>query len=72
MFSNVYFRKGLDTCPQAAWIPFQAAIRKHLEIPDDEDIVSGMSLGYADPDAIENTLISDREDLDDVVHWKGF
>lgn len=64
--------KGLDTCPQAAWIPYQAAIRKHLGIPDDEDIVSGMSLGHADPDAIENTLVSEREEVDNVVKWKGF
>ena len=64
--------KGLDTCPQAAWIPFQEALLKHLEIPDDQALVSGMSLGYADPDAIENTLVSDREDIANVVHWRGF
>ena len=64
--------KGLDTCPQAAWIPFQDALLKHLEIPDDQVLVSGMSLGYADPDAIENTLVSEREDVANVVHWRGF
>lgn len=63
---------GLHTCPQAAWITYQAPIYKHLEIPDDQDIVSGMALGYADPDAIENTLVSDREDLEDVARFKGF
>lgn len=63
---------GLHTCPQAAWIPFQEPIYKHLEIPEDHEIVSGMSLGYADPDAIENTLVSDREPLDSISHFKGF
>lgn len=63
---------GLDTCPQAAWIPVQEPIFRHLGIPDDQDLVTGMSLGYADPDAIENTLVSEREDVDAVVTWSGF
>lgn len=63
---------GLDTCPQAAWIPFQEPIYKHLEIPDDQDLVTGMSLGYPDPDAIENTLVSEREELSNVAQFKGF
>ena len=63
---------GLHTCPQAAWIQFQAPIFKHLKIPDDQVLVSGMSLGYADPDAIENTLVSEREDLANVASFHGF
>ncbi|HUS95149.1 MAG TPA: nitroreductase [Hyphomicrobiaceae bacterium] len=63
---------GLDTCPQAAWIPYQEAFRKHLGIPDDQEIISGMSLGYADPDKIENTLVSERENVANVVHYHGF
>lgn len=63
---------GLHTCPQAAWIPFQAPIFKHLQIPDDQELVSGMSLGYADPNAIENTLVSDREPVENVAHYLGF
>ena len=63
---------GLHTCPQAAWITFQDPIYRHLEIPEDQDLVSGMALGYADPDAIENTLVSDREALENVARFKGF
>lgn len=63
---------GLDTCPQAAWIPYQEPVFRHLEIPDDQELVTGMSLGYADPDAIENTLVSDREDPANVVRYRGF
>jgi nitroreductase len=63
---------GLDTCPQAAWIPYQAAVYKHLGIPADQSLVTGMSLGYADPDAIENTLVSERAELGDVAHFIGF
>ncbi|MEM9139747.1 MAG: nitroreductase [Pseudomonadota bacterium] len=63
---------GLETCPQAAWIPFREAVMKELEIPDDQVLVTGMSLGYANWDAIENTLVSEREDVANVVHYRGF
>jgi nitroreductase len=63
---------GLHTCPQAAWIQYQEPIFKHLNIPDSQVLVSGMSLGYADPDAIENTLVSDREVIDNVATFHGF
>ncbi len=63
---------GLDTCPQAAWIQFQEPIFRHLGIPDDQSLVTGMCLGYADDTAIENTLVSDREDIANVAHFSGF
>ena len=63
---------GLHTCPQAAWIQFQAPIFKHLNIPEDQSLVTGMSLGYADDSAIENTLVSDREDVANVATLMGF
>ena len=63
---------GLHTCPQAAWIPLQEPVFKHLGIPDDQELVTGMSLGYADKDAIENTLVSEREDVTNVARFVGF
>lgn len=63
---------GLHTCPQAAWIQFQEPVFRHLGIPDDQVMVTGMALGYADDNAIENTLVSDREDIANVAHFRGF
>ena len=63
---------GLHTCPQAAWIQFQDPIFQHLSIPNDQVLVTGMCLGYADDKAIENTLVSDRENLANVAHFVGF
>ncbi len=63
---------GLETCPQAAWIPYQEPVFKHLGIPDDQDLVTGMSLGYPDNTAIENTVVSEREALENVAHYHGF
>jgi nitroreductase len=54
---------GLDTCPQAAWTPFYRIVSDFLKMPENETLICGMSLGYADNDAIENTLVTDREPL---------
>jgi nitroreductase len=53
--------RGLDTCPQAAFMQFHRIITAHIGAPDNEQVVCGMSLGYADPDAIENTLVTERD-----------
>ncbi len=53
--------RGLDTCPQAAFTQFHRIIEAQLGLAADEMVVCGMSLGHADPSAIENTLITERE-----------
>ena len=58
--------KGLETCPQQAWCEFGPIVHKVLNIPDDEIIISGMSMGYA-AEAPENTLVSERVPLDDFT-----
>lgn len=39
-------------------------IRDALGIPDNEIVYCGMALGYADPDAPENKLITEREPVE--------
>ncbi len=58
--------KGLETCPQQAWCEFGHIVHKVLNIPDEEIIISGMSLGYA-AKAPENTLVSERVLVDDFT-----
>jgi nitroreductase len=53
--------RGLDTCPQAAFTQFHRIIEAQLGLAADEMVVCGMSLGHADPAAIENTLVTERE-----------
>jgi nitroreductase len=62
--------RGLDTCPQAALIQFHRVIREELDIPDSESVICGMSLGYADPDAPENALRTERAPLDEWVRFR--
>lgn len=55
--------RGLDTCPQAAWTQFHRIILPAIGAGPDEMLVCGMSLGHADPHAIENTLQTERESV---------
>ena len=59
--------QGLHTCPQAAWAEYHATVRTVLPLSDDEVVVSGMALGYADPDPVVNTLVTPRADSSDNV-----
>ena len=62
--------RGLDTCPQAAWNHFHAVVLNALQLdPERHMMVCGMALGHADPDAIENTLLTQREPLDSFVRF---
>lgn len=53
--------RGLDTCPQAAFTQFHKVIARVLQLPNGEQLVCGMALGYADHSKIENTLKTERE-----------
>jgi nitroreductase len=53
--------RGLDTCPQAAFTQYHRIIARHLALREDQTVVCGMALGHADPAAIENTLVTERE-----------
>jgi len=62
---------GLDTCPQAAFTPFHRVIEAELGLSDAEMVVCGMSLGYADPAAVENTLVTEREPVAGFARFHG-
>jgi nitroreductase len=53
--------RGLDTCPQAAFTQFHRIIMPAIGASSEEMLVCGMSLGHADPEAIENSLVTERE-----------
>ena len=61
--------RGLDTCPQAAWTTFHRVIHEFLQLPANEMVVCGMSLGVADPQAIENTLVTEREPVEQFARF---
>jgi nitroreductase len=64
--------RGLDTCPQAAFADFHTLIRPLLGIPQSEILICGLALGYADPDAIENRLVTERAPVEQFATFAGF
>jgi nitroreductase len=60
---------GLHTCPQAAWNGFANIILPHIGAGEDEMLVCGMALGYANDQDIVNTLRTPRETVESFTHW---
>lgn len=52
--------RGLHTCPQAAFTQFHRIAAEELGLSDEQMLVCGMSMGHADPDAVENRLVTER------------
>jgi nitroreductase len=64
--------RGLDTCAQAAWSHYHRAIRPVLGLTEQEIVVCGMALGFADPDAPENAMRTERVTADGFMAFHGF
>jgi nitroreductase len=60
---------GLHTCPQAAWNGFAKIILPHMGAGDNEMLVCGMALGYADESDIVNTFRTPRESVASFTTW---
>ena len=58
---------GLHTCPQAAFCGYHKSIRRALPLKEEEVVVCGMTIGYADFDAVENTLETERADASEFL-----
>lgn len=61
--------RGLDTIAQAAFTDFHKLIRPLLGIGEEEIVVCGMGLGYADRSKVENGLETARAELDEFVRF---
>jgi len=60
---------GLHTCPQAAWNGFAKIILPHIGAGEEEMLVCGMALGYADPSALVNSFHTPRESASQFTHF---
>lgn len=61
--------EGLHTAPQGWWRRHPETVKKFLNVPEDEQVLVGMAMGYGDPDVTVNDLWSDRAELDELVHF---
>ena len=64
--------RGLDTCAQAAWAHYHTAMRPVLGLAETEIVVCGMALGYADLDAPENAMVTERAPAKEFARFEGF
>lgn len=44
-------------------------VARHLDVPQHHDLVCGMSIGYADPDAPVNQYRTERRAVDELLTW---
>ncbi len=61
--------RGLHTCPQAAWNGFARIILPHIGAGENEMLVCGMSLGFADESAPVNGFHTPREPVEQFTRW---
>ena len=61
--------RGLHTCPQAAWNNYANIILPLIGAQEQEMLVCGMALGYADTGALVNTFETERESAAAFTHW---
>jgi nitroreductase len=60
---------GLHTAPQGWWRNWTSVCHKYLDIPEEEEVLVGMAIGYGDPEANVNNLYADRANLDEVAKF---
>lgn len=58
---------GLHTAPQGWWRNWTSVCHKYLDIPDTDEVMVGMGIGFGDAEANVNNLYADRADLDEVT-----
>lgn len=61
--------EGLDTCPQAAWNDYAKIILPAIGAHENEMLVCGMAVGYADKNALVNSFHTPRVAAEDFTSW---
>lgn len=60
---------GLATCPQFSLAEYPDKVRRILGLPDNQLLMAGMSLGYADKGHPVNNYRLEREAVDNFTRW---
>jgi nitroreductase len=61
---------GVESFIAGAFITHQDVLRRELDIPEDLDIITGVGLGYPNPDNRINTYRAPRRPVEEVVRYK--
>ncbi len=62
---------GLCTCIENQGITYSDAVREIAEIPDSKRLLAAIAIGYPDWNFPANQVTSQREDIENVVTWRG-
>lgn len=65
----VMVEKGLGCIAQGSLAGYPGPVREIAELPEENEIVFGLSFGYEDPDAHINTVRMPRASLDEVASF---
>lgn len=60
---------GVASCAQASLRSYASIIRDELAVPDELQLLCGVSFGYVAPNAPVNQVSQSRESIDQVVHF---
>lgn len=63
---------GLGTCVESQGVMYPEAVRRHLNVPDDLELVMSIAIGYPDPDFQANRVESARTPPEELTVWCGF
>jgi len=63
---------GLGTCIEVPGIMFPEVVRKYTPIPESDEILISIAIGYPDWDFPANKLETEREPLENLATWRGF
>ncbi len=66
------WERGLGTVINGQGIMQSDVVREHANIPDDQNIMICIAMGYPDEDFVANDVKSTREDSSNFVHYVGF
>jgi len=58
---------GLGSCAQISWNVFHKTVREVLQASDALTLYCGLSIGYPDMNATQNTVIADRAPFDETL-----
>jgi len=63
---------GLGTCVADQPLTYKHVLESQFNIPETEEVVCGIAIGYPDPDFPANHVRTSREDMEKIVKWFGF
>ena len=65
----VMFEKGIGCIAQGSLAGYPGPVRAIADIPDQNEIIFGLSFGFEDPDAHINTVRMERATLDEIASF---